>query len=270
MNRTLKMLVALAPLAAFAPLAAQSAPVVTVLSFDNASFGPGGKDYDAIGKGIADMVITDLASGAKVRVVDRMRVQSILDEQKLTTSGAVDAQTAVRVGRLLGACYSIYGSFTRNDKTGENLLTIHATNNETGEYQKNSIKQASKGDDILDLIAKASGEFAKTVDVKACVGNAGARRSGDASPAQQGASAAKPADSGVEKFAAKLSPDAIKKLESPKAKLDARTMLIYSRALDAKDQKQTVRAKQLAEQVVQKYPDFVPATQLIAALNSGN
>src|SRR5205085_231936 len=124
-------------------------------------------------------------------------------------------------------------------------------------------------DDILDLIAKASAEFAKNVDVKACVGNAGARRSGDASPAQQGA-AAKPADPGVEKFAAKLSPDAIKKLESPKAKLDARKMLIYSRALDAKDQKQTVRAKQLAEQVVQKYPDFVPATQLIAALNSGN
>src|SRR4051812_46867093 len=214
MNRTLKMLVALAPLAAFAPLAAQSAPVVTVLSFDNASFGPGGKDYDAIGKGIADMVITDLASGAKVRVVDRMRVQSILDEQKLTTSGAIDAQTAVRVGRLLGACYSVYGVFTRNDRTGENMLTIHATNNETGAYDKNALKVSNKGDDILDLLAKGSAEFVKTVDVKACAGNAGARRSGDASPAQQGSTpAAQPASNTVT-YSKGLSPADVKKLES--------------------------------------------------------
>src|SRR5262245_5726900 len=103
MNRTFKMLAVLATVAA--PLAAQNTPVVSVLAFDNAAFGPGAKDYDGIGKGIMDLVITDLATGGKVRVVDRARIQSILDEQKLTTSGAIDGQTAVRVGRLLGACY---------------------------------------------------------------------------------------------------------------------------------------------------------------------
>jgi TolB-like protein len=268
MNRSLKVLSALALLAA--PVAAQNTPIVTVLAFDNASFGPGAKDYDGIGKGVMDLVITDLASGGKLRVVDRARVQAILDEQKLTTSGAIDPQTAVKVGRLLGACYSVYGTFMRSDKTGQNVLTIHATSNETGEYQKNPVKLENKGDDILDLIAKASAEFAKTVDVKACAGNAGARRSGDASPAQQGSTpAAKPA-SNTETYAKGLTSAEVKKLESPKAKLDARTMLLYSRALDAKDKKETARAKQLAEQVVQKYPEFVPATQLIAALNSGN
>jgi len=265
MNRTLKVLAMLATVGA--PLAAQNAPVVSVLAFDNAAFGPAAKDYDGIGKGIMDLVITDLASGGKVRVVDRARVQSILDEQKLTTSGAIDAQSAVRVGRLLGACYSAYGTFIRNDKTGENVLTIHTTSNETGQIQ-NPVKVTTKGDDILDLIAKASAEFAKTVDVKACAGNGGARRSGDASPAQQGSNtpATKPASKdSVNTYAKSLSEAEVKKLTL--VKLDPRTMLIYSRALDAKDQKQTARAKQLAQQVVDKYKDFSPAKELLASLN---
>jgi hypothetical protein len=259
------MLAVLATVAA--PLAAQNTPVVSVLAFDNAAFGPAAKDYDGIGKGIMDLVITDLASGGKVRVVDRARVQSILDEQKLTTTGAVDGQTAVRVGRLLGACYSAYGTFIRNDKTGENTLTIHTTSNETGQIQ-NPVKVSSKGDDILDLIAKASAEFAKNVDVKACAGNGGPRRSGDASPAQQGNSApatTPAANSNTQLYSKGLSKPEIEQLKS--VKLDARTMLIYSRALDAKDKNDKARARQLAQQVKDKYPGFTPAVQLIASLN---
>src|SRR3954470_15718500 len=112
MNRSFRVLAAIAPMMAFAPLAAQSnAPVVAVLVFDNGSFGKDKADYDGIGKGIADILITDLASNAKVRVVDRERIQNILAEQNLTKSGAVDGQTAVRLGKLMGACYSIYGTF---------------------------------------------------------------------------------------------------------------------------------------------------------------
>ena len=106
--------------------------------------------------------------------------------------------------------------------------------------------------------------------MKACAGNAGARRSGDASPAQQGSTpAAKPA-SNTETYAKGLTSAEVKKLESPKAKLDARTMLLYSRALDAKDRNDKPRAKQLAQQVKDKYPEFSPADKLIASLNSGS
>jgi len=271
MNRTFKMLAALAPLAAFAPLAAQNTPVVTVLAFDNAAFGPSAKDYDGIGKGIMDLVITDLASGGKVRVVDRSRVQSILDEQNLTKSGAIDGTTAVRVGRLLGACYSVYGSFVRNDKTGQNVLTIHTTSNETGQIQ-NAQKVESSGDDMMALIAKVSTQFANSVDVKACAGNGGAARRGDdAGAAQQGkapAATSQPAANNTQQFAKSLNPADLKKLET--TKLDARTMLIYSRALDAKDHKEFARAKQLAQQVVAKYPGFSPAQDLVNAPGAGN
>ena len=58
---------------------------------NNNSIGKDAKDFDGIGKGVMDLLITDLASSSKVRVVDRERVQQILDEQKLSKSGAMDA-----------------------------------------------------------------------------------------------------------------------------------------------------------------------------------
>ena len=73
MNRTLKLVAALALIAM--PVAAQNQPIVSVFAFENGAFGtPGAKDYDNIGKGIMDMVITDLASSGKVRVVERARI----------------------------------------------------------------------------------------------------------------------------------------------------------------------------------------------------
>jgi hypothetical protein len=265
---------------AFAPVAAQSgAPVVAVIGFENGTFGPAAKDYDGIGKGIMDLVITDLASTSKVRVVERARIQAILDEQSLAKSGAVDASTAVRVGRIFSACYSVVGGFTRNDKTGENTLTLRTYNNETSQIT-NPIKVESKGDDMMQLIAKATAQFIKDMNVTACPGTAGAPRSGDAPAAQQQSSApaqvqapataatAKPAAPVHVEYAKVLKPDEIKKVQS--TKLDARTMLIYSRALDAKDRKDNARAKQLAEQVLTKYKDFSPARDLIAAASAGN
>jgi TolB-like protein len=271
MNRTFKVFATLALMAA--PVAAQSnanAPVVTVLSFNNSSVGPGAKDWDGMGTGIMDLLITDLASGTKVRVVDRERVNKLLEEQNLTKSGAVDANTAIRVGKLMGACYSIYGSYMRLPN-GQQTLTLHTTSNETGQIQ-NAQKIESKSDDVMAMIAEAAAKFTAAMNVSACPGNAGARRTGDAgaASAQQQASApaaAQPAANEVH-YAKTLNQAELKKLES--VKLDARTMLIYSRALDAKDRKENAKAKQLAEQVVAKYPGFSPASELIKTVSAGN
>jgi TolB-like protein len=281
MNRTLKMFAALAPLVAFAPVAAQSnanAPVVAVIGFDNAAFGPAAKDYEGIGKAITDLVITDLASTSKVRVVERARMQAILDEQNLAKTGAVDAATAVRVGRLFNACYSVTGSFVRNDKTGENSLVLRTYSNETSAIA-NPIRVDVKGDDMMQLIARATAQFIRDLNLTACPGTAGTGRSADnaAPAAQQQASSPAPAASAAAtksaapvhvEYAKVLKPDEIKKVQS--TKLDARTMLIYSRALDAKDRKDNARAKQLAQQVLDKYKDFSPARDLLQAASAGN
>jgi TolB-like protein len=286
MNRTMKIFSALALFAA--PVAAQNTPIVTVLAFENSSFGfSGAKDFDGIGKGIMDLMITDLASGTKVRVVDRERVNKLLEEQNLTKSGAIDGNTAIRVGKLFGACYSIYGTYLRDAK-GKQVLTIHTTNNETGQIQ-NAQKIESSDDDAMKLIADASAKFINSMNVTACQGTPGARRDGDAAaaqqaPAQQQAQSQAPAQQqsktpastpaaakqpeSVKLYASAIPAGDMKKLQS--VKLDARTMLLYSRALDAKDRNDKPRAKQLAQQVKDKYPEFSPADKLIASLNSGS
>src|SRR3954466_9081178 len=93
-------------------VAAQSnAPVVAVLYFDNNSIGKDRADYDGLGKGIADLLITDMASNSRVRVVEREKVQKVLEEQNLARAGSVDQNTAVKLGKILGAQYMITGGF---------------------------------------------------------------------------------------------------------------------------------------------------------------
>lgn len=278
MKRFLKVLAAIAPMIALVPalaVAQTGAPVVAVLVFENGSFGKDAKDFDGIGKGIMDLMITDLASNSKVRVVDRERIQKILEEQNLTRSGAIDPTTAVRLGKLFGACYSIYGSFMRG-LNGDNTLTVHTTSNETGQIQ-NAQKVTRKGDDVMALIAEASAKFAEGMDVKACPGTAGTTRSGDASATQQSApSVAVPVSkdapsavpAGTQLYAKPLTAPEKKKLESNK--LDARTMLLYSRGLDAADRKEKAKAIALFKQVVAKYPGFDQAQQRIDALSAGD
>ena len=278
MKRSLKVLAALTPLLAFLPavvVAQSNAPVVAVLVFENGSFGKDAKDFDGIGKGVMDLMITDLASNSKVRVVDRERVQKILEEQNLTKSGAVDPQTAVRLGKMFGACYSIYGTFIRASN-GENALTVHTTSNETGQIQ-NAQKVTSKGDDVMALIAEASAKFANAMDVKACTGTAGTR-TGDAGAMQQSAptrtapvvkdAAPTTANTGTELYAKRMTDGEKKQLES--VKLDARSMLLYSRALDAQDRKEKAKAIALYQQVFDKYPTFSPAADRLSALKSGD
>lgn len=65
-----------------------------------------------LGYGLADLLITDLSRSAALQVVDRVRVDALLREMRLTTSGAVDASQAPRVGKLLGARRLIVGALS--------------------------------------------------------------------------------------------------------------------------------------------------------------
>lgn len=75
---------------------------LAVLYFRNRT---GRKKLDALQKGLALMLITDLSRVDKIQVVERIKLQALLDEMHLGTSGLVDQATAPKVGRLLGACY---------------------------------------------------------------------------------------------------------------------------------------------------------------------
>jgi tetratricopeptide (TPR) repeat protein len=85
---------------------------VAVTSFSNL----GSQDLGPLGKGMAAMLISDLSKVPDLKVVDRIRLQALLEEMKLGSSGLVDAKTAPRVGKLLKARHVTSGSLADLDK----------------------------------------------------------------------------------------------------------------------------------------------------------
>jgi TolB-like protein len=68
----------------------------------------------SLGRGLADLMISDLSRSSQLTVVERDRMDALLDEIKLSASGdAVDAATAVRSGRLTRAGRVVRGSITQ-------------------------------------------------------------------------------------------------------------------------------------------------------------
>jgi len=127
-------LAALAPVVV--PLAAQDRrPGVAVLPFENGgSYGKDKEDFDALRKGLAAMLISELAVNPEVRLVDRSETQRVLDEQGLAVAERVDKETAAKVGKLVGARYMVTGSFI--DLYGDFRIDARMINVETGEIMK--------------------------------------------------------------------------------------------------------------------------------------
>ena len=224
-------------------VAQSTAPVVAVLYFDNNSFGKDRADYDGLGKGIADLLITDMAGNPAMRVVERDRLQSILQEQALVSSKSIDPQTAVKLGRLLGASYLVTGGFMSDGK-GALLVTSRVISVETGAIT-NPLKLQSKGDDVLGLIAQLSTKLNSELKLPAL-----SRQTGDAGPRKSNAASTGARQAGGETG------------KSPK--LDVKTALLYSKALDEQDSGHPKQAAELYRAVLQKFPDFGPAQQNLA------
>jgi tetratricopeptide (TPR) repeat protein len=62
-------------------------------------------------KGLAYFVITDLSKISRLQLVERLKIQEILAELKLSQQAIMDKQTAPRLGKLLGAAQIIQGAF---------------------------------------------------------------------------------------------------------------------------------------------------------------
>jgi tetratricopeptide (TPR) repeat protein len=64
-------------------------------------------------RGFADLLTTDLARSSQLTLVERSRMQALLDEIKLQKSGATDAASSVRAGKLVRAGRVVQGSLNQ-------------------------------------------------------------------------------------------------------------------------------------------------------------
>lgn len=90
---------------------AQAKPRVAVIEFKNKAEGYEYGWYRA-GQAAQDMLVTELVKSEKYRVIERERLDALMQEKHLTLSGDVDPKTAVKVGKQLGVEYLIVGNVT--------------------------------------------------------------------------------------------------------------------------------------------------------------
>ncbi|HGJ67376.1 TPA: tetratricopeptide repeat protein, partial [bacterium] len=73
---------------------------IAVYYFSNQT---GNKELDPLGKGLADMLITDFSQVKSLKVLERTRIQVLIDEMQISNTAGFDQSTAPQAGRLLGA-----------------------------------------------------------------------------------------------------------------------------------------------------------------------
>ena len=129
------------------------------MPFDNGgSYGQDKENFDALQKGIAGMLISELAQNPAARVVEREDIQRLLDEQNLGSSGRVDPQTAAKVGKLVGARYVVLGTFL--DFYGDFRVDARLVNVETSEIVKVESDRMQR-DHLYDIIRTVASQLMK-------------------------------------------------------------------------------------------------------------
>jgi tetratricopeptide (TPR) repeat protein len=97
-------------------------------------------------RGLAELLTTDLARSKQLTVLERPRIQALLDELALQRSGHTDSATNVRVGRLLRAGRLVQGSIFQLD---DSQLRVDAAVVDVGTMKVNGV---AEGADALDQL----------------------------------------------------------------------------------------------------------------------
>ncbi len=94
-----------------------------------------------LGRGMTDLLISDLARSSQVQLLERDRIQAIVDELALSKAGQTDAATSVRTGKLMRAGRVVQGAITQTDS--RNLTVNAAVLNVASSQQQGRDVQAS-------------------------------------------------------------------------------------------------------------------------------
>ncbi len=135
---------------------------IGVVSFDNKA----PYAQERIGDVATDIMITELTKSGKFIVVERQKLDKILEEQKFHQSGVVDPNTAAKVGKVLGLNAIVTGSISQFGvkKEGKDFIVsqskqqivectvdVRVVDVETGQVL---LADSGKG-----VVRKASGKF---------------------------------------------------------------------------------------------------------------
>ncbi len=136
---------------------------IAVLYFENNSVVDKDK-LDPLKKGLADMMITEMSKIKGIKVVERQRIQSIIEELNLSETDLVDKSSTQKMGKLLGAQVMLFGGFSNlfNDKL---RIDIRIVRTETGETLK-AEEETGELDEFLTMLQSLVKKIASDLEVK--------------------------------------------------------------------------------------------------------
>jgi curli biogenesis system outer membrane secretion channel CsgG len=118
--------------------------MLAVVDFEDKS----GYGQGRLGRSAADVLITLLFEAEQFRMIERTKIDKVLEEQKIQHSGVTDDATAVRLGRILNVDFVAYGAVTnfgmreeatdvvlyqQKEQIAESSVSVRLIHVETGE-----------------------------------------------------------------------------------------------------------------------------------------
>ena len=214
---------------------ADSRPSIAVLDFNHSAL-INGAEYEPLRRGMAEMLITALTGNPALRVVERARLQKLVEEQNLGSSSRVDKETAVRIGKLVGAQHMLKGSFAI-DRKQVVRLDAQAVNTETSEIVY-AQSVTGKTDDLFLLIDQLGRKLNAGLKLPPMPMRAPSSPGGSTEVAKGGAN-------------------------------QFRAMMLVSRALERQDRGDMAGAIALYRTALQEFPNFERAKTLLASAEGG-
>ena len=205
-----------------------SRPTLAVMHFNNGAIGKAHEELEPLRGGIADILTSELSANDRIRVIERDQLDKLVAEQNLTSSGAVDKATAVRVGKLLGVHHMIFGSYV-SDRKQRVRFDARSVDVETGQIEH--VETVSgKLDDFSDLITTLAAKLNRGLKL----------------PAMRVSRAAAPAP----------------------AKPPFQVVMLYSRAIAEENGGRPAEAVKLYRAALDKFPDYAPAKKALDRIGS--
>lgn len=230
-----RMLPALATLLLPVALAAQQTPDtrpgVAVLPFQQGiSIGAQKETLDALSVGLQQILITELSQNEAMRVVDRSVLRDLMAEQDLAKEGRVDAATAAKIGKLVGARYVFTGGF--NDVNGQFRLDGRVVDVETSEIVR-AEQVTDKRDNLYGIVMDMSKKITSGLKLPA------------------------------------LKPEVAQEREVRRSELPREAVILYSQAQFFQDRGDTGRAKELYRRITTEFPRMTEASEALKRMEAG-
>jgi len=136
---------------------------IALLDFSNNSLFDKEK-YSSLSPGLAEIMITELSKVQAFKLVERKKINALIEEMQLSQSGLISEESSIQVGKLLGAQYLVFGSYMINSKD-KVRIDMRIVEVETGLTIK-AEEVTDKLDRIFEIIKKLNDKLIKDLDIK--------------------------------------------------------------------------------------------------------